>query len=107
MAAPTQVRVFAPASISNIGPGFDALGMAVAGPGDTVVARRVAGERIEGQPQVRLRGVDGDGGKLPRVAEHNTAGIAAAAVLRMAESDAAIELELYKGMPIGTGMGSS
>ena len=107
MAHPAQVRVFAPASISNIGPGFDALGMAVAGPGDTVVARRLPGARREDEAAVRLRGVEGDGGKLPRVAAKNTAGIAAAAVLHMAESDARIELELYKGMPIGTGLGSS
>ncbi len=107
MSAPVQVRVFAPGSISNIGPGFDALGMAVAGPGDTVVARRIPGGRTEDQRQVRLLGIEGDGGKLPRVAEKNTAGIAAAAVLAMAGSDATIELELYKGMAIGTGLGSS
>ncbi len=104
MSPPTQVRVFAPASISNIGPGFDALGLAVAGPGDTVVARRLPG--AQGRA-VRLLRVDGDGGKLPREPEQNTAGIAAAAVLRLAGSDACIELELYKGMPIGTGLGSS
>ncbi len=107
MAPPTEVRVFAPASISNIGPGFDALGLAVAGPGDTVVARRLPGARGEDEPAVRLAGVEGDGGKLPRVAEKNTAGIAAAAVLRLAGSAARVELELHKGMPIGTGLGSS
>jgi len=107
MSAPTQVRVFAPASISNIGPGFDVLGLAVAGPGDTVVARRLPGARGEDELAVRLLGVEGDGGKLPRVAERNTAGIAALAVLAMAKSPARIELELYKGMPIGTGLGSS
>ncbi len=107
MAPPTQVRVFAPASISNIGPGFDALGLAVAGPGDTVVARRLPGARREDDPPIRLLGVAGDGGKLPRAAEKNTAGIAGAAVLRRAESPARIELELHKGMAIGTGLGSS
>ena len=107
MHAPTQVRVFAPASISNIGPGFDALGLAVAGLGDTVVARRLPGAARDDEPAVRLLAVEGDGGKLPRVADRNTAGIAAATVLSMAGSDARIELELYKGMPIGTGLGSS
>ncbi len=107
MTPPREVRVFAPASISNIGPGFDALGLAVAGPGDIVVARRLPGARGEDEPPVRLLGVEGDGGKLPRVAEKNTAGIAAAAVLRLARSEARLELELHKGMPIGTGLGSS
>lgn len=104
MESPRQVRVFAPASISNIGPGFDVLGMAVDGQGDTVVARLVDDARA---PTVRLASVTGDGGRLPRAAGENTAGIAAAAVLRMAGSGARVELELVKGMPIGTGLGSS
>ena len=47
-----EVRVFAPASVSNLGSGFDILGMALRGPGDTVLARRVPGvypTRIRGK----------------------------------------------------------
>ena len=31
-----MISVFAPASIGNVGPGFDVLGLAVEGPGDEV-----------------------------------------------------------------------
>ena len=96
-----EVTAFAPATVANVGLGFDILGMAVDGAGDRVTARRV---RREG---VRLVGVTGDGGRLPREAEKNTAGIAALATLRKAGIRAGIELELEKGLPIGSGLGSS
>lgn len=96
-----EVEVFAPASVANLGPGFDVLGLALAAPGDRVTARRVA------TPGVKLAGVEGDDGKLPREAERNTASLAAAGVLEAAGIEAGIELTLHKGMPIGSGLGSS
>lgn len=100
MAHDGEVRVFAPASVSNLGSGFDILGLALRAPGDTVVARRVGGTGV------RIAAVEGDGGVLPRD-ETNTAAVAAAATLRRAGLVCGIELEVHKGMPIGTGMGSS
>jgi homoserine kinase len=98
---PESVRVFAPGTVANVGPGFDILGLALAEPGDTVIARRT------GDTGVQLAAVEGDDGRLPREAAENTAGIAAAAVMKWAGIDAGIELELRKGMPIGSGLGSS
>jgi homoserine kinase len=97
------VRAFVPATVANLGPGFDVLGLALAGPGDTVTARWCP----HGPPGVRLVAVRGDGGKLPRDAASNTAGIAARATLARAGVDASIELGLDKGLPIGSGLGSS
>ncbi|MGH7273937.1 MAG: homoserine kinase [Nitrospiria bacterium] len=94
------VKVFAPASIGNIGPGFDVLGMAIGGLGDTVEARRID------QRKVRIVEITGDGGQLPRQASLNTAGIAAKAVLRALKAPGGVELRLYKGIP-GSGLGSS
>ena len=37
----SSVKVFSPATIGNIGPGFDVLGLAVKGLGDIVEARKV------------------------------------------------------------------
>ncbi len=96
-----RIRVFAPASVANLGPGFDVLGLALAAPGDVVTARRVA------QPGVRIAAVRGDDGRLPRETGANTAGIAAEAVLRETGIATGIELELDKGLPIGSGLGSS
>jgi homoserine kinase len=96
-----EVTAFAPATVSNLGPGFDILGLALSGPGDTVTARRVPGQGV------RIARVEGDGGILPREAERNTAGIAAAATLRRAGVAVGVELEIRKGMPVGSGLGSS
>lgn len=95
------IEAFAPATVSNLGPGFDCLGLALRGPGDRVRARR--GE----QPGVVIAKVEGDGGKLPRTADKNTAGVAVAELLRRHAPDAGVELEVYKGLPLGSGLGSS
>ncbi|MEO0601642.1 MAG: homoserine kinase [Myxococcota bacterium] len=97
----TTVRAFAPASVSNLGAGFDVLGLAIEGSGDTVTARRVAASGVH------LQAVRGDGGVLPTDAERNTAGIAARATLELAGVDIGVGLELDKGLPIGSGLGSS
>lgn len=95
------VRVFAPATIANLGPGFDVLGLALAAPGDTVTARRAEGLGV------RITRIGGDGGLLSNDAAKNTAGIAAARTLQAAGIDAGVALEIDKGLPIGSGLGSS
>ena len=94
-------RAYAPATVANLGAGFDILGMAVQGPGDCVEAtlREDAG--------VTLVAVEGDGGQLPRAPERNTATVAATAVLRLAGADAGVALRLRKGLPLSSGLGSS
>jgi len=96
-----EVTASAPATVSNLGPGFDLLGLALAEPRDLVTARLV------GPPGIRIVRIEGDGGRLPLEADRNTAGIAATATLARAGIDAGIELVLEKGMPIGSGLGSS
>ncbi len=102
MAHPSQeVTVFAPATVANLGLGFDILGLALSEPGDTVVARRVDGDGVT------IAAITGDGGRLPLQAERNTAGIAAIETLRHAGTSAGIEIEVHKRMPLGSGLGSS
>lgn len=95
------IEAFAPATVSNLGPGFDCLGLAIRGPGDRVRARLAEG------PGVRIVAVEGDGGKLPREADRNTAGVAVAGLLQRYAPGAGIELEVHKGLPLGSGLGSS
>jgi homoserine kinase len=103
----TWVTVFAPASIANLGPGFDCLGVAIAGPGDTVAVRRADG----GRPGVVITEMTGHACGIPLEAGANCAGRAAAAVLRQipegAGHDTAIEMRVDKGLPRGSGLGSS
>lgn len=102
MVAPRPwVEAFAPATVSNLGPGFDCLGLALTAAGDRVRARR------RSEPGVDLVLVEGDGGKLPRSAAENTAAVAAAHLLERLAPDAGVELELRKGLPLGSGLGSS
>lgn len=96
-----EVRAFAPATVANLGPGFDILGLAVEGIGDTVTARR---SEVLG---VRIRGISGDQGKLPSDPSKNTAGIAAFHTLQAADAHIGVELEIHKGLPIASGLGSS
>ncbi|MBI4458272.1 homoserine kinase [Candidatus Uhrbacteria bacterium] len=91
---------FAPASVANVGPGFDVFGFALEGAGDTVTARR------SDQPGVRLLKIEGDGGRLP-VGADNIVCVVAAAMLRAANPGFGIELFLFKGLPLGSGLGSS
>lgn len=95
------VRAFAPATVANLGAGFDILGMAVQGPGDCVEVG------LRAQAGVALLSVDGDKGLLPRAPERNTASVAAAAVLRLAGADRGVEVRLHKGLPLNSGLGSS
>ena len=97
-----EVRVFAPATVANVACGFDVLGFAINEPGDEVVARH------SDKPGLRITSITGDDGKLPKIAEKNTAGVAALDLLRhLGMSDRGIELEIHKKMPFGSGLGSS
>lgn len=101
----TLVTAFAPASIGNVGVGFDMLGLAIAGAGDKVSAREVdeAGVTIK-----EVRGLDGEiHTELSSHADENTASIAAQALLDEAGIEMGIELVVYKGVPLQSGMGSS
>jgi len=101
----SSVSAFAPATVANLGPGFDWLGAAVGGAGDTVVARPLPGE----PGKIVIDGIEGDGGRLSLKAEENCAGIAAAATLKLLGSppSAGVALTLKKGLPLGSGLGSS
>lgn len=97
---------FAPASIGNVGVGFDMLGLAIAGPGDRVTATlRDDGEvLIEAITATELaRGAE----SLATETDRNTAGIAVAALWRDQDPGYGLSLNLEKGIPLGSGMGSS
>jgi homoserine kinase len=102
-----SVHVYAPGSASNLGPGFDCLGLALSGKGDTVLARGAHA------PGVRVVSVSDP--RIPLEPERNTASIAAAAVLRrhLARREGrppllpGLELEIMKGLPLAGGLGGS
>jgi homoserine kinase len=95
-----RATCYAPGSTSNVGPGFDCLGIAVAGLGDRVVAARAAGAGV------RVLSVSDP--RIPCDPARNTAALAAADVLRRAgASGVGLELRVEKGLPLSGGLGGS
>ncbi len=96
---------FAPASIGNVAVGFDMLGLAIAGVGDRVSARCVAGDRIT---IAEVHGLDGKPHPTLSADEaENTASVAAQALWSAAGEEGGVELIVRKGVPLQSGMGSS
>lgn len=99
------VTAFAPASIGNVGVGFDMLGLALAGAGDRVSARRRPEKGV-----VVAAALDPTGAPHPDLStdpQKNTASIAAAELWRSAAAPGGLELVVRKGIPLQSGMGSS
>ncbi|MCF8238081.1 MAG: homoserine kinase [Saprospiraceae bacterium] len=96
------IKVFAPASVSNLGCGFDILGLALERPGDEIIAR------MTDRKELRITEITGDKGQLPRNIHENTVTIAAAALLKhLGEEGRGIDFEIHKRMPFASGLGSS
>jgi len=91
----------APASIGNVGVGFDILGQAFDAARDTVTAFR------EDELGARLGKVSGLVSSLPADPGSNTALAAAEAVLKAAIAPFGVRLDIDKGVPISAGMGGS
>ncbi len=97
-------RAFAPASVGNIGVGFDLLGHAMDGPCDVATVQRIDADTV------RIEGIGGTAtgaGDLPLAAERNTAGQALIALRRALGLRHGFALTLEKGIPLGSGLGGS
>lgn len=93
---------FAPATVANVAVGYDILGFAMNGTGDTIRATKSE------FPGVQIKKITGHGSDiLPMVAEKNTAGIVVIEFLKRIKSEQGISLEIHKGIPLSSGMGGS
>lgn len=93
--------VFAPASVGNVGPGFDVLGLSVDGIGDTVTVE------LTSSPS-RIVSVTGrDAELIPKDVRQNAATIAALAFLREAGDGREVAVSIHKGLALSGGMGGS
>lgn len=97
-----SVNVFAPATVANVVCGYDVLGFAVNEPGDEVIMR------FRDKPGVIITKISGDEGRLPYDPAKNTVSMSVQHYLdHIGRKDIGVEIELYKKMPIGSGLGSS
>ncbi len=94
------VKAYAPASSANVGPGFDVMGIAISGIGDMVEAWKTSGKKV------RITEILGNA-KIPKDPRENTAGVAAAEVLRRLDAEGGMEMRIFKGIPLASGMGGS
>lgn len=95
----TEIAI-APATVANVGPGFDVLGFALAAPCVTVSATLTSdiGNKIT---------ISCDDPSIPTDPMKNTAGAAALSLLATLGSTASISLHSNTGIPLGSGLGSS
>ena len=99
-----EARACAPGSVGNIGVGFDLLGHGIEGIGDVATVRRIA------DPEVRVIRIGGEVmgiERIPLLATGNTAGAALISLRDALALPFGFEVELDKGIPLGSGMGGS
>lgn len=94
-----EVKVYCPATIANLSCGFDVLGLCLETIGDEMIIRK------SGQKGIRITKIVG--ADLPLEAEKNVAGVAALALLDAIKTDFGFDIEIYKNIKAGSGIGSS
>ena len=74
------IKVFAPASVGNVGCGFDVMGLCIDNPGDEVKLT------LNYSTKITIKKISGDGGKLSYDSSKNTVSVAIAALLKKQKS---------------------
>jgi len=94
-----EIKIFSPATVANVACGFDVLGFCLDSVGDEMVIRKIDKKGIY---IIKIEGFD-----LPYEAELNVAGVSALAMYEAAKPDCGFEIEIYKNIKPGSGIGSS
>jgi len=94
-----SIKVFCPATIANISCGFDVLGLALDAIGDEMIVHKT------NQPGINISKITGQA--LPLETMDNVAGVAGLALLAESEYSGGFEIEIYKKIKAGSGIGSS
>ncbi len=94
------LKIFAPATVSNVTCGFDILGFPVEAPGDIMTFRKTENKEIR---ITRISGAD----SIPLETNRNIAGVVSRKMLEDNNMPFGLEIELDKGIVPGSGIGSS
>ncbi|WP_341215743.1 homoserine kinase [uncultured Wocania sp.] len=94
-----EIKIFSPATVANVACGFDVLGFCLDTVGDEMVIRKI---NKKGVFITKIKGFD-----LPYETELNVAGVSALAMYESAKPDCGFEIEIYKNIKPGSGIGSS
>ncbi|WP_452221971.1 homoserine kinase [Lacinutrix salivirga] len=93
------IKIFSPATVANVSCGFDALGLALEGKGDEMVFTK----RTDNTLVITKI----EGANLPYDIERNLVGVIAKQMLKEANANFGLDIEIYKGFKPGSGLGSS
>lgn len=97
-----RIAVFGPASLSNLGPGFDTLGLCLTGIGDIIEAS------FSEEPGIHvIQGAGAVDVAMPTDPAKNTAARAASMVLEKSGEQRGLTLCIRKGIALGSGIGGS
>jgi homoserine kinase len=97
--AKKEIKIFSPATVANVSCGFDVLGFCLDSVGDEMIIRKVSEKGIR---ITKIEGYD-----LPFEIEKNVAGVSTLALYKDANPDCGFEIEIYKHIKPGSGIGSS
>lgn len=94
-----EIKIFSPATVANVSCGYDVLGFCLDHIGDEMMVRKTVEKGIR---ITKIEGFD-----LPFEAEKNVAGVSALALIEDFDPDCGFEIEIYKNIKPGSGIGSS
>lgn len=93
------VQVYVPATVANIGSGFDIMGFAIEAPGDVLEIRH--------RPDHQIKIHNKSGHSLPTALEHNCTSVAVQSLFGAVNHQGGVDLIIKKKIPPGSGLGSS
>ena len=94
-----SIKIFAPATVANVSCGFDALGFAINTIGDEMVLTKTA------EKGVKISKIEG--AELTFDSNKNAASVVVKAMLDKVNADCGIDMQLFKKVKPGSGLGSS
>lgn len=94
-----EIKVFAPASVANVGPGYDTFGFAIEGLGDIIKVSKRSDQKLNFLPSI--------GANLPSEPKENVAGVAIQSLLDKLNSTQGFDITIEKMFRPGSGLGSS
>jgi len=101
----TNVKVRAPSSTANLGPGFDVFGLALDAFHDEIILSKTNKSATTNRPWHGVRILTMD--DVPTDPQQNTAGLVIKSMKQKFKIKSGIEIRIKKGVPAGFGMGSS
>ncbi len=94
-----EIKIFSPATVSNVACGFDILGFSLESLGDEMIVKKTKKKGI------KISKIEGF--KLRKDIQKNVAGVSASAMLEKIKPNFGFEIEIFKKIKPGSGIGSS